>query len=165
MRFLWAVVTWQLYMGVRYLPNIILGNGRKFLINDGVVFLEMNYNTQKWPSLEYFITFALSIQVVSLLFSTDIHKALFNLFMWKFRLFRHKTTLFHLTWTEFWSPFPLCGHFYLIAVIECCGHLSNPPPPSFVHVICTAINFKTCGVVDLRASDVVPPLVGIKMVM
>ena len=73
-------------MGVRYIPNIILGNGRKFLINDGVVFLEMNYNTQKWPSLEYFITFALSIQVVSLLFSTDIHKALFNLFMWKFRL-------------------------------------------------------------------------------
>ena len=27
------------------------------------------------------------------------------------------------TWTEFWvilNPLPLCGHFYLIAVIKCC---------------------------------------------
>ena len=45
------------------------------------------------------------------------------------------------TWTEFWAiltPFPLCRHFYLIAVIKRCDHLSNPPPPHlstwFVHV-------------------------------
>ena len=25
----------------------------------------------------------------------------------------------------------------LIAVIKCCGHLSNTPSPSFVHVVCT----------------------------
>ena len=34
------------------------------------------------------------------------------------------------TWTEFWAivtpPFPLCRHFYKIAVIKCCGHQSNP---------------------------------------
>ena len=36
------------------------------------------------------------------------------------------------------DPLPLCRHFYLIAVIiKCCGHLSNPFPPSFVHVVCT----------------------------
>ena len=35
-------------------------------------------------------------------------------------------------------PSPFCKHFYLIAVIECCGHLSNLPLPQssswFVHV-------------------------------
>ena len=44
-------------------------------------------------------------------------------------------------WTEFWAtltPLPLCRQFYLIiAVIKCCSHLSNPPPPHlstwFVH--------------------------------
>ena len=33
---------------------------------------------------------------------------------------------------QFWAiltPSPLCRHFYLIAVIKCCGHLSNPPSP------------------------------------
>ena len=30
---------------------------------------------------------------------------------------------------NFDPPSPLCGHFYLIAVIKCCGHLSNPPSP------------------------------------
>ena len=29
---------------------------------------------------------------------------------------------------QFCPPSPLCGHFYKIAVIKCCGHLSNPPP-------------------------------------
>ena len=28
---------------------------------------------------------------------------------------------------------PLYRNFYLIAVIKCCGNLSNPPPPSFVN--------------------------------
>ena len=32
---------------------------------------------------------------------------------------------------------PLYRNFYLIAVIKCCGNLSNPPPPSFVNVVCT----------------------------
>ena len=36
------------------------------------------------------------------------------------------------TWTELWAiltPLPyVCRHFYLIAVIKCCGHLSNPLP-------------------------------------
>ena len=27
--------------------------------------------------------------------------------------------------------------FYWIVLIKYCGHLSNPPPPSFVHVVCT----------------------------
>ena len=31
------------------------------------------------------------------------------------------------TWTEFWAILThLCKHFYLIAFIKCCGHLSNP---------------------------------------
>ena len=38
---------------------------------------------------------------------------------------------------QFWLPFPLCRHFYLIAVIKCCVHLSNSLPPHlstwFVH--------------------------------
>ena len=36
------------------------------------------------------------------------------------------------TWTEFWAiltALSLCVHFYLIAVIKICGHLSKPPPP------------------------------------
>ena len=44
------------------------------------------------------------------------------------------------TWTEFWAiltPLPPMWTLLLNSLIKCCGHLGNPPPPSFVHVVCT----------------------------
>ena len=48
------------------------------------------------------------------------------------------------TWTEFLAILnllSLCRHFYLIAVIKCCGHFSNSRSPLFVHVVCA----RPCG--------------------
>ena len=54
----------------------------------------------------------------------------------------YKRTKYYIANSMHWAiltPSLLCRHFYLIAVIKCCGRLSNPFPPSFVHVVCTRL--------------------------